>query len=44
MQPNKLFKKLKSLDEASYEESKELLKDIPGIKIETNEKIEVIFE
>jgi len=38
------FKKLKSLDEASYEESKELLKDIPGIKIETNEKIEVIFE
>ena len=38
------FKKLKNLDDASYEETKELLKDIPGIKFETNEKVEVVFE
>lgn len=38
------FKKLKNLDDASYEESRELLKDIPGIKFETNEKVEVVFE
>ena len=38
------FKKLKNLDDASYEETRELLKDIPGIKFETNEKVKVIFE
>ncbi len=38
------FKKLKNLNDASYEETRELLKDIPGIKFETNEKVEVLFE
>lgn len=38
------FKKLKNLDDTSYEETRELLKDIPGIKFETNEKVEVLFE
>ena len=38
------FKKLKNLDDASYEETKELLEDIPGIKFETNEKVKVVFE
>lgn len=38
------FKKLKKLDDASYEETREFLKDIPGIKFETNETVEVVFE
>lgn len=38
------LKKLKNLDDASYEETKDLLKDIPGIKFETNEKVEVMFD
>ena len=38
------FKKLKNLDDTSYEETKELLKDIPGIKFETNEKVKVVFD
>jgi len=38
------LKQLKNLDDASYEETKELLKDIPGIKFETNEKVKVIFD
>ncbi|VAX26353.1 hypothetical protein MNBD_IGNAVI01-1371 [hydrothermal vent metagenome] len=38
------FKKLKGLDDASYEETKELLKDIPGVKLEMNEEVKVVFE
>ncbi|NOX66322.1 MAG: hypothetical protein GXO85_11185 [Chlorobi bacterium] len=38
------FKKLKGLDDASYEETKELLKDIPGVKFEMNEEVKVVFE
>lgn len=41
--PEKL-KKLKGLDNASYEETKELLKDIPGVKLEMNEEVKVVFE
>ena len=37
------LKKLKNLDEASYENTKDLLKDIPGIKFEINEKVKVVF-
>jgi len=38
------FKKLKGLDDASYEETKKLLKDIPGVKFEMNEEVKVVFE
>jgi len=38
------FKKLKGLDDASYEETKELLKDIPGVKLEINEEVKVVFD
>ncbi len=42
--PEKL-KKLKSLDDnSSFEETKELLKDVPGIKFETNQEVKVVFE
>lgn len=36
--------KLKNLDEASYEKSKEILEKIPGIKFEMNEKVNVVFK
>ncbi|MEN8191385.1 MAG: hypothetical protein ABFS12_01130 [Bacteroidota bacterium] len=38
------LKKLKALDDASYEESREILEDIPGVKFETNEKVTVVFD
>jgi hypothetical protein len=39
------LKKLKGLGEhASHEKTKEILKDIPGIKFETNQKVKVVFD
>ena len=39
------IKKLKGLGEnASHEKTKELLKDIPGIKFEANQEVKVVFE
>lgn len=38
------FEKLKSLSDASYEESRDVLEAIPGIKFETNEKVKVVFD
>lgn len=38
------FSKLKSLDDATYDETRDVLEELPGIKFETNEKVKVIFE
>lgn len=39
-----LFNKLKSLDDATFDETRDVLEDLPGIKFETNEQVKVVFE
>ncbi len=39
-----LFNKLKSLDDATFDETRDVLEELPGIKFETNEQVKVVFE